>query len=178
MENSFLGMQFLLLEIKLMKKLLPLLLIIIFGCDKSGLKLKTVDASDINNQINKHKGSEAVLINFWATYCAPCIEEFPMIVDLSEKYKEKGMQVYFVSADWLDREKEVMAFLIEKNVKGLSFIKEEGNDNNFINEISREWSGALPFTIVYDKSGNLSDYWEMKKNKDRFESAIIKAIKS
>jgi len=46
-------------------------------------------------------------------------------------------------------------------------MKEEGNDNNFINEISREWSGALPFTIVYDKNGNISDFWEMKKNKNR-----------
>ena len=97
-----------------------------------------------------------ILINFWATYCVPCIEEFPMIVDLSKKYSEKGMQIYFVSADWLDRKKEVRDFLLEKDVKGLSFIKEEGNDNNFINEISREWSGALPFTIVYDKNGNLS----------------------
>ena len=161
-----------------MKKIFLLLLIFFLGCNNSDIKLKTVDASDINNQIKKHKGSKAVLINFWATYCVPCIEEFPMIVDLSKKYSEKGMQIYFVSADWLDRKKEVRDFLLEKDVKGLSFIKEEGNDNNFINEISREWSGALPFTIVYDKNGNLSDYWEMKKNKDRFESAIIKAIKS
>ena len=161
-----------------MKKIFLLLLILFLGCNNSDIKLKTVDASDINNQIKKHKGSKAVLINFWATYCVPCIEEFPMIVDLSKKYSEKGMQIYFVSADWLDRKKEVRDFLLEKDVKGLSFIKEEGNDNNFINEISREWSGALPFTIVYDKNGNLSDYWEMKKNKHRFESAIIKAIKS
>ena len=161
-----------------MKKIFLLLLIFFLGCNNSDIKLKTVEASDINNQIKKHKGSKAVLINFWATYCVPCIEEFPMIVDLSKKYSEKGMQIYFVSADWLDRKKDVRDFLLEKDVKGLSFIKEEGNDNNFINEISREWSGALPFTIVYDKNGNLSDYWEMKKNKDRFESAIIKAIKS
>ena len=161
-----------------MKKIFLLLLILFLGCNNSDIKLKTVDASDINNQIKKHKGSKAVLINFWATYCVPCIEEFPMIVDLSKKYSEKGMQIYFVRADWLDRKQEVRDFLLEKDVKGLSFIKEEGNDNNFINEISREWSGALPFTIVYDKNGNLSDYWEMKKNKDRFESAIIKAIKS
>ena len=161
-----------------MKKIFLLLLILFLGCNNSDIKLKTVDASDINNQIKKHKGSKAVLINFWATYCVPCIEEFPMIVDLSKKSSEKGMQIYFVSADWLDRKKEVRDFLLEKDVKGLSFIKEEGNDNNFINEISRKWSGALPFTIVYDKNGNLSDYWEMKKNKDRFESAIIKAIKS
>ena len=161
-----------------MKKLLPFLLIVIFSCDKENLRLKTVDASDIIYQINKHKGSEAVLINFWATYCAPCIEEFPMIVDLSNEYKDQGLKVYFVSADWSDREKEVLDFLKRQGVKVISFIKEEGNDNNFINEISKEWSGALPFTLVYDKNGNLSDFWEMEKNKNRFESAIIKALES
>ena len=118
------------------------------------------------------------MINFWATYCAPCIEEFPMIVDLSNEYKDKGLKVYFVSADWSDREKEVLDFLKRQGFKGISFIKEEGNDNNFINEISKEWSGALPFTLVYDKNGNLSDFWEMEKNKNRFESAIIKALES
>jgi len=159
-----------------MKKIFPILLIIIFGCDKDNFKLKTVDASDINKQVESHQGNKAVLINFWATYCAPCIEEFPMIVDLSKQYKDKDLKVYFVSADWLDREDEVINFLKEAGVEGLSFIKEEGNDNNFINAISREWSGALPFTIVYNKNGDLSDYWEMKKNKDRFESAIIKAL--
>ena len=161
-----------------MKKLLPFLLIIIFSCDKESLRLITVNASEINYQINKHKGSEVVLINFWATYCAPCIEEFPMIVDLSNEYKDQGLKVYFVSADWSDREKEVLDFLKRQGVRGISFIKEEGNDNNFINEISKEWSGALPFTLVYDKNGNLSDFWEMEKNKNRFESAIIKALES
>lgn len=161
-----------------MKKLLPFLLITIFSCDKESLRLITVDASEINYQINKHKGSEVVLINFWATYCAPCIEEFPMIVDLSNEYKDQGLKVYFVSADWSDREKEVLDFLKRQGVRGISFIKEEGNDNNFINEISKEWSGALPFTLVYDKNGNLSDFWEMEKNKNRFESAIIKALES
>ena len=161
-----------------MKKLLPFLLITIFSCDKESLRLIIVDASEINYQINKHKGSEVVLINFWATYCAPCIEEFPMIVDLSNEYKDQGLKVYFVSADWSDREKEVLDFLKRQGVRGISFIKEEGNDNNFINEISKEWSGALPFTLVYDKNGNLSDFWEMEKNKNRFESAIIKALKS
>lgn len=161
-----------------MKKLLPFLLITIFSCDKESLRLITVNASEINYQINKHKGSEVVLINFWATYCAPCIEEFPMIVDLSNEYKDQGLKVYFVSADWSDREKEVLDFLKRQGVRGISFIKEEGNDNNFINEISKEWSGALPFTLVYDKNGNLSDFWEMEKNKNRFESAIIKALES
>ena len=55
-------------------------------------------------------------------------------------------------------------------------MKEEGNDNNFIRAISDDWSGALPFTIVYDKNGNVTDTWEMEQDRAFFEAAIIKAI--
>ena len=161
-----------------MKKILSIVLITIFGCSKSDLQLITVDASDIHKQVASHNGYEADLLNFWATTCSPCLEEFPMIVELSDAYKDKGIKVYFITTDWLDFEKEAITFLNKQGVKGISFIKEEGNDNNFINAISQEWSGTLPFTIVYDRYGNVSDYWEMKKDRFRFESAIIKAIGS
>ncbi|MEA1882405.1 MAG: TlpA disulfide reductase family protein [Candidatus Marinimicrobia bacterium] len=159
-----------------MKKILLIFLITLFGCTKPTLQLKTVDAVAIHKQVTSHRGNEAVLINFWATWCAPCIEEFPMIVELSNAYKTKGMKIYFVSTDWLERKDDVFSFLSAQGVKGVSFLKEEGDDNDFIRAISDDWSGAQPFTIVYDKNGNVSDYWEMKKNRKVFETAILKAI--
>ena len=159
-----------------MKKILPILLITLFGCSQSELQLKTADASDVQKQIASHEGNEAVLINFWATWCAPCIEEFPMIVDLSNEYKDKGLKVYFFSADWSDRKDAVIKFLKDHGVKGVSFMKSDGNDNQFIRDIHEKWTGALPFTIVYDKNGNVTDYWEMKKSREHFEKAIQKAI--
>ena len=159
-----------------MKNIYPILLITLFGCSQSDIKLKIATAADIHKQVATHKGSEAVLVNFWATWCAPCIEEFPMIVELSDKYKNKGMKVYFFSADWSDRKDVVIKFLEDHGVNGISFMKTDGNDNQFIRDIHEEWTGALPFTIVYDKNGNVTNYWEMKKNKDHFEAAIIKAI--
>jgi peroxiredoxin len=55
-------------------------------------------------------------------------------------------------------------------------MKSDGNDNQFIRDIHEKWTGALPFTIVYDKNGNVTDYWEMKKSREHFEKAIQKAI--
>jgi len=159
-----------------MKKIFPILLITLFGCSQPDIQLKTIDAAAIKSQVESHKGSEAVLINFWATWCAPCIEEFPHIVELSHAYAGKGLKVYFVSADWKDKEDAVVEFLTEHGVSGLSFIKDEGNDNQFIRDIHEAWSGALPFTIIYDKNGDVSDHWENKKSRDVFEAAIKKAI--
>jgi peroxiredoxin len=100
-----------------------------------------------------------------------------MIVELSDKYEGKGLKVYYFSADWSDRKDVVIKFLVDHGVKGLSFMKVDGNDNQFIRDIHEKWTGALPFTIVFDKNGNISDYWEMMKSKDHFELAIKKAIK-
>ncbi len=158
-----------------MKKLFITILIFI-GCERSDIQLKTVDANALHNQIAMHQGKEAVLVNFWATTCAPCLKEFPMIMELADAYKDQGMKIYFVTTDWEDYRDKAMAFLESKGFKGLTFMKEEGNDNNFIRAISDDWSGALPFTMVYDKEGNVTDSWEMEQDRAFFEAAIIKAI--
>ena len=157
------------------KKLVFVLYAVIFSCSESNLKLKTVNASDILRQVKTHNGDKSVLVNFQATTCAPCIEEIPWILELSDQYGE-DLKVYFVSTDWLEKKKDVIRFLEKHNIEGLSFIKEEGNDFNFINAINEEWSGAMPFTIIYDKSGNVSSYWENIEDKTFFENAVKKAI--
>ena len=69
-----------------------------------------------------------------------------------------------------------MEFLENIGVKGISFLTDELDDNEFINAIHKDWSGALPFTLTFDKNGNLIDYWENKKDRVFFESAIKRVI--
>ena len=103
--------------------------------------------------------------------------EFPMIVDMADEY-ENDLAVYFISVDWLDEEHKVLSFLKEQSVGWISFIKNE-KDQEFINGIHSEWSGALPFTILYGKnSGEVVDFWEGEQPHERFTKAINKAINS
>ena len=146
-----------------------------FSCSRSPIDLQEATAGDILTAVAKHKGKKAVLVNYWATWCGPCVKEFPMIVELSKEYTDEAV-VLFVSADWLDEKERALEFLKKHGVKGLSFIKNQ-KDNKFIDGIHKDWSGALPFTIVYGKnSGNVVDYWEAKKNEARFVEAFNKAI--
>jgi thiol-disulfide isomerase/thioredoxin len=161
-----------------MKKILSILVFTLFGCSKPILELKTVNAADIHDQVMTHYQKEVVLINFWATWCSPCIEEFPMIVDLSNAFAEKGLKIYFISADWEDQKEAVIQFLYDHGVEGLSFLKEEGNDNQFIRDIHEDWTGALPYTIIYNKNGEVFDHWENKKTPEIFQNAIQKALAS
>ncbi|MCH8069737.1 MAG: TlpA family protein disulfide reductase [Candidatus Marinimicrobia bacterium] len=145
------------------------------GCSPT-VEIHQTDADFILKTVSTHTGSEGVLVNFWATWCEPCVEEFPMIVELSREYASQGLAVYFVSVDWLDEQAQVSTFLKEHGVTGLSFIKDQ-DSNEFIDAISKQWTGAIPFTIVFGKSsGNVVDLWEGKESKERFESAIKKAL--
>ena len=99
------------------------------------------------------------------------------IVELSDQYSE-DLKVYFVSTDFLENKKDVIGFLEKHDIYGISFLKGEGSIFDFINTISEQWSGAMPFTIIYDKEGNVSSYWENIEDKSFFENAIKKAIDS
>ena len=103
--------------------------------------------------------------------------EFPFVQSLSKKYNQ-DLKVIFVSADWLDEEKQVIDFLNLMDVNGQSYIKDQP-DEEFINGFHKDWTGSLPFTIVYGKlSGEMVDYWENSKYEKRFIEAVEKAINS
>ena len=148
------------------------ILVFILGC--SQVELVKADSKTIQEHLSSYKGEKAVLLNVWATTCAPCVEEFPMIVDLGKEIHD--LEIVFVSADFDDQLSDVMSFLNEQEVSGVSFIKNE-NDESFINGIHPEWSGTLPFTILFGKdSGEIVSYWQGKEQESKFRKHIELAI--
>ena len=154
-------------------KILFISFIFILSCDKSNIV--RVTAQDILEAASLEKGKKAVLINVWATWWSSCIAEFPFIRDLEKKYKD-DLNVIFVSGDWLEQEKEVISFLKKMGITDELFIKNQP-DEEFINGIHLEWTGTLPFTIVFGKlSGSIVDFWENSNHERKFIEAIEKAI--
>ena len=155
-----------------MKQLILAGLIICSSCGKVDLVPTT--SSNLMENIKIFKGDKVVLLNVWALWCVPCVEEFPMIVDLGKQFKE--LEVVFISADFDDQIDEVESFLKKKGVFSTSYIKEE-KDESFIQGIHPDWTGSLPFIIVYAKeSGSIVDFWEGKESESRFRAAINIAI--
>lgn len=161
-------------------RVLPVLFLIctFAGCGNSAEKLSLISADSVSilNRVSTHKEHEAVLINFWATWCAPCVKEFPIIVELSNEYRSEGLETYFISVDWDDATEQVFQFLEDQGVEGISFIK-EGKDGPFIDGISEEWTGAVPFTVVFGRSsGEVVALWEGEADREKFETAIHAAL--
>ncbi|WP_176466166.1 TlpA family protein disulfide reductase [Aliifodinibius salipaludis] len=136
--------------------------------------LKDVSANDIQEVISSYKGDKAVLINVWATWCAPCIEEFPHIVELQQKY-EDDLHVVFVSADFPKQREKALEFLRAQNVDWPTYFK-TGKDQPFIEALSDDWSGALPFTKILNNDGAVVASWEQGAGYEKFERFTKKAI--
>lgn len=115
--------------------------------------------------------AEVVLVNIWATWCLPCREEFPALVRLARELPPERLDLVLVSADFPDQAEMARQFLAEQGVTFPSYIK-EGKDQEFIDAVSERWSGALPATLVYDRSRRLVRFWEGGASFEDFRAAV------
>ncbi|OAN63718.1 hypothetical protein A8B79_14855 [Balneola sp. EhC07] len=159
-----------------MRYLAILLTVLLFGCSQPKEQKILVDtsATQLVSQIESYKGEKPVLVNFWATWCIPCIEEFPYIMKLKENYNDE-FELIFVSGDFEEAKEEAREFLKEQNVNFTTYYK-TGKDNEFIQTVSETWSGALPYTVIYSRDGRISAEWEGKAEYEQFEQELLKVI--
>ncbi len=99
----------------------------------------------------KAKDAKPLLVNFWATWCVPCVEEFPDLVKLDEEYRGKIELITISLDDLAEINRDVPNFLTEMNAKMPAYLLHTLKENEVIGAISKDWSGALPFTVLYDE---------------------------
>ena len=117
------------------------------------LAAEWIDFAGLEQRITAEHG-RVVVVNFWATWCEPCREEFPGIVELQRRYGARGLTVLSLSLDApSDRDSEVRKFLAEQRPSFPVFIKTAGDPDEFINAVDPKWTGSLPATLIYDRSG-------------------------
>lgn len=108
-------------------------------------------------QLRAASEGKILVLNFWATWCKPCLEEFPHLVKLQKEYGAQGLDVVFVSVDDDDARtiRRVRNILAKMGVEAPSYLKQSRDDEAFINAVHPSWSGAVPTTFVYDRNGRL-----------------------
>jgi thiol-disulfide isomerase/thioredoxin len=94
-----------------------------------------------------------VLVNFWATWCQPCVEEFPDLVKLDRAYRGRGLVVLAVSVDEPETQAKVRPFLTSQKATFPAYVRRPGDSEAFINAVDKNWSGAVPVTYLFDASG-------------------------
>lgn len=105
------------------------------------------------------RSARFVVANAWATWCGPCVEEFPYIQEVARSYADEGVALMFVSTDFDSERDAAIAFLKKQGADLPSYIK-EGRDQQFIDAFHPDWSGALPATAIYGADGKPVKFWQ------------------
>ena len=116
-----------------------------------------------------HQNSEKVqVVNFWATWCAPCIKELPYFEELN---KLDNVEVLLVSLDFpKHKEKRLIPFVEKHKLQSRVVHLDDEDENYWINEISTTWSGALPATVIYNN--NRRGFYEQSFTKEELFSEV------
>lgn len=133
--------------------------------------LQSATASEILDTVAQND-AQVTVVNMWATWCVPCIEEFPHFMKFGEEFADQGVEVVFVSTDVPSEKDAARDFLVEQGVTGLSFLK-AGKTTPFVNTFHEAWTGAVPATFLYNADGQLLEFWEGKMSYDALERKVM-----
>jgi thiol-disulfide isomerase/thioredoxin len=110
------------------------------------------------------------VINFWATWCKPCVAELPYFEQLYSAHQNEPVKVLLVSLDFAKQIKtKLIPFLQERNLQTPVAALLDGDYNAWIDKVSPQWDGAIPFTLIYKKDvrrvklGEMSSYDELEQ---------------
>ncbi|MFI5182878.1 MAG: redoxin domain-containing protein [Vicinamibacteria bacterium] len=144
----------------------------VFGCsikwsDKresvaEGLKAWAAEAVTLTTvkttalkELAKNATDKPRLINAWATWCGPCVTEFPELVKIHRMYRGRGLEVVTVSADFPDNKANALKFLTGQQASTNNVILDSGDSYGLIDALDKEWPGALPYTILVAPGGKV-----------------------
>ncbi len=137
--------------------------------DAKPVGIEELDIAGVKN-LMLNKSDKLVLVNIWATWCGPCVIEFPEFVNIHRMYMERDFEFVSLSADRIDYKDKALKFLTGKHAAMKNYIFSDSDIYKLIEAVDPEWDGSLPYTallepggkIVYKKMGTI-DPLELKK---------------
>jgi thiol-disulfide isomerase/thioredoxin len=130
-----------------------------------------IDQQGYRDLLAKYRG-KPLLVNFWATWCEPCRDEYPVLNELARKYAPQGLVVVGISLDD-DGEITLVRYFLKKNQPVfVNYRKRPGKEEQFINAVNPTWSGAIPATFLYARDGRELGHLVGEHSRDDFETAI------
>jgi thiol-disulfide isomerase/thioredoxin len=114
--------------------------------------VKTYNYNELKPFLEK-KDENIYIVNFWATWCAPCVKELPYFEKIKQDYASKNVEVLLVSLDFPKQvNKKLIPFINKHQIQSEVVLLDDVNEDFWIKAIDESWSGALPATIIYSKN--------------------------
>jgi thiol-disulfide isomerase/thioredoxin len=139
------------------------------------MDLDVYDYDGLEPLINK-TDDKVHVVNFWATWCAPCVKELPYFERINKNYKSKGVEVLLVSLDFpKNYDSKLKPFIKKYHLKSQVVALDDTDQNRWIPAIDKEWSGAIPATIIYNGKKRL--FYERSFTQEELEKELKQFLK-
>lgn len=158
------------MEIAFMKKIVVVALLLV-GSLQLWAQPKVVKLPELK-KVMETPGEEIRVINFWATWCGPCIKEMPLFEKLNAERKDVAVTLVSMDLDLDPNPAKVHKFVARKKIASTVLILDEKNPNVYIDEIEKQWSGALPATIVINSKTGKRVFAEKELHEGDLEKLI------
>ena len=115
---------------------------------------QTVTPADLSALVAKQHG-HVVVVNFWATWCPPCLREFPDLAKVYQDYHARGVDILGVSMNADDELTDIDAF-VAKFAPPFTLYRAASTEDTFLKGVLDSWYGEMPMTLIFDKNGKLA----------------------
>ena len=143
--------------------------------ERSSIDIPPYDYTALKPLLHQ-KDDKTYVVNFWATWCVPCVKELPYFEKINREYKDKNVEVLLVSLDFPRMKKrKLIPFVAKRNLQSKVVHLDDVNEQFWIADISQSWSGALPATLIYNNSQR--KFFEQSFTQQELENEIEAFIK-
>jgi thiol-disulfide isomerase/thioredoxin len=118
------------------------------------VSVEMIDVDGIR-QLLKNDSDKLRLINLWATWCGPCVSEFPDLIEINRMYRHRDFEMVTISADSPDKDDKVLEFLKKNYASSKNYHFGSDDKYSLIGAIDKDWPGALPYTLLVKPGGEI-----------------------
>jgi thiol-disulfide isomerase/thioredoxin len=138
---------------------------------KENAEIEVYNFEQLENFL-KADQEQTYVVNFWATWCKPCIKELPYFEELQVKYKG-DIKVILVSLDFPSKlESQLIPFITDKKIQSQVILLDDPYENEWIPKVDSTWSGALPATLIFNSTKR--KFFEQSFSREELENEIMK----
>lgn len=155
-----------------MKKNLFFFLLTLIYWPAQAQDMKIIQIAELQSMLNKATDTTLVL-NFWASWCAPCLKELPEFEQVGHTYANKKVKIIFINLDKLDKlESKVKPILKRYQIQSEALFLNESDANTWIDKVDPNWQGSLPYTIILNNTKNLRINIESAITREELENKL------
>jgi len=141
------------------------------------IRVTPIGLSGLDSLIHQRNG-KILFLNIWATWCQPCVEEFPDIVKIHKRFADSLVDVAAISVDYPDEiNSKILPFLISHKVHFPVFVSNVKKEDDFMDALNPSWRGAVPVTFIFDKKGTRRVFLFGEQNFGTFSAKVDSVLR-